>query len=593
MPLSSFLKRKIKGRDYSELQKNLRKIRVPRSPHEYVAQAITYSVVLAVILAPTFYFVFSFLLDISLLLSLGLSVGIGGGLGLAVYFLFLFYPKLKAASRRDEIEDMLPHATAYMLALSKGGFEPIEIFDSLSEQEEYGEIAKEAGAVARNSRVLGYSPTEAIEDVVETTPSQEFADFLTSFSSVIETGSSIIDFLHRRSDRYYEEAEERQEENLEFLGMLSEAYVASLGLGPIFGIILLILFGMMGQFMTNILYLIVYLLIPLVTGAFIVILDMQSRARFGEGKTGEKSESSGKSFLSSINGKINHSKDRLKSIRSLTLAPPNVLWVSLPAGAIISMVLFSFLGVGIETAITFFTLISLTPLAIFFELERRRKERMIKVAPDFLTSFSESLSSGLSLSKALFSLSPERYGELKQEIERVRGDIEWGNSVSEAFRKSSERMASGIISRVMSLVRRSSEVASDISGILEVLAEDVNTEKSLQEGRKRVTVTYVVIVFLTFGIFLLTAYILSSSFVPLMTRFSEAEGGAAGQTQAIQISGVEPSTIKQAFFRASLMQGFFSGLLAGMMQTGRLSSGLKYSVIMLGVAWAFFTFLGV
>jgi flagellar protein FlaJ len=39
-----------------------------------------------------------------------------------------------------------------------------------------------------------------------------------------------------------------------------------------------------------------------------------------------------------------------------------------------------------------------------------------------------------------------------------------------------------------------------------------------------------------------------------------------------------------------MLQGFFSGLVAGQMGEGRLMSGLKYSAIMLFIAWVTFRF---
>jgi flagellar protein FlaJ len=39
-----------------------------------------------------------------------------------------------------------------------------------------------------------------------------------------------------------------------------------------------------------------------------------------------------------------------------------------------------------------------------------------------------------------------------------------------------------------------------------------------------------------------------------------------------------------------MMQGFFSGLVAGQMGEGRFVAGLKYSAMMLIIAWATFRF---
>lgn len=608
---SGYIRKKLQGNDYPKLERNLRAIREARSPHKYVANSILYSIITVFIMIPILYLVLSFFLDPEILKSISIpisfesfitleestivqilsivgSIIIGTIFGVMMYFTFLLYPRLRASNREKGIEDMLPHATAYMLALSKGGFETIEIFESLSEQKEYGEIAKEAGAISRNANILGYSPTEAIEDIAETTPSEKFSDFLTSFASVIETGSNKGEFLRRRSDEFYQHAQEKQEQNLEFLGILSEVYVTSLGLGPIFGIILLIMYGMMGPFRTNILYIIVYIMIPIGTMVFIIILDMQSRTEFGENapKTGESI-----SFKELTGKYLERSITTLKSLNRLIVSPLYALLISVPIGVLCISLLFFLFSSRIETLITVFIVVSLSPVSILYEIKVRRRVNMIEIAPDFLHSFSDLLKSGLSPYKALTILEPEKYEVLGEELKNIRRDIEWGHSVTEAFGRSSERIDTKMISRVMSLIQKTSEVASDTSEILGVLARDVETERSLQVERKNVTTTYAIIVFLTFGIFLLTANNIASSLIPLMTRMSEAQGGQAGQ-ELSQMGGISPDVIKRVFLRASMMQGFFSGILAGMMKTGSPYSGLKFSIIMLSVAWSFFTFVG-
>jgi flagellar protein FlaJ len=44
------------------------------------------------------------------------------------------------------------------------------------------------------------------------------------------------------------------------------------------------------------------------------------------------------------------------------------------------------------------------------------------------------------------------------------------------------------------------------------------------------------------------------------------------------------------FTHAALIQGFFSGLVAGQMGEGRAVAGLKYSVLMVLIAWIMFRF---
>jgi flagellar protein FlaJ len=48
---------------------------------------------------------------------------------------------------------------------------------------------------------------------------------------------------------------------------------------------------------------------------------------------------------------------------------------------------------------------------------------------------------------------------------------------------------------------------------------------------------------------------------------------------------------KRLFSHAAMLQGFFSGLVAGQMGEGRFVGGLKYSAIMLIIAWVVFRFI--
>lgn len=590
MKIENFLLKAIKERvnpeNHEKLRSDLRKNRKAQSLKEHVARSIFYPTLISIILVPILYFLLNFFFDLTLIATVAASIALGVGIGLATNRAIIWYPRIRLSNRKKEINDMLPHATAYMLALSKGGYEPTEIFKSLSEQEEYGEIAKEASAVHRNSELLGYNPTEAMERVAETTPSQKFGDFLHSFISVIETGSNTIDFLSRKCEQFYNETEEEQEEDLEFIGVLSESYVASVGLGPIFGIVLLILFAMLERFQVSLLYGIVYVMIPVGTALFILLLDMQSRTAIAE-RTGTMNPvrngiSNGQSLKDGLKKPRRWMRE---TIEELIRDPKKILWASVPLAGITAIVLILY-GLLIETALVVFTLVSLTPLTILHEIGEKREESMIDTMPDFLDSFSSSLNSGLSPTKSVRSLSTDRYPGLSSELKRIHSELEWGESVSDTFLRASQRIKSGLISRTMLLVKKSSEVASDLGDILSVLSRDVTMERNLKGERKRVTSTYVIIILLTFGIFLLTSYSMASAFIPLLAQ-TPAEPGEVGMEE-IRIGGVDPQTIRMTFFRASLLQAFFSGLLAGKMRSEKILSGLKYSLVMLSIAWVFF-----
>ncbi len=589
MPQLHLYEKEINEDNYPNLRINLRSARMDQSLREYIVKSTRSAIAVLVAIPPVFLFLFSYILGFPLLYSVPLSIAPGGVLAYAVYRLLLYYPKLKSVNRSDEIDDRLHHAVAYMLALSMGGYEPIKIFELLSEEkEDYGAIAKEAGAIYRDSKYFGYSPPQAIQEVAETTPSERFRDFLNAFASVVETGSNITEFLSRRVDKYYEEAEERQEEDMESLGVLSEFYVVALGLGPLLFVILLVLFGMMGQFYSSLLYLLIYLGLPLGTGLFALVLDMQTRSSMG-GKVPRKGS---EDYAEDLPWHSNGTWDRVKGMISKPSdlffdSPEMVLVVSVPVALVI--VLYAYLAgyFGLTSSVTFGGIISLAPLSFYYEMERGKREEMVEAAPDFLSSFAGALSSGLSPAKAIKSIPSHRLGGLASAMNKTKRDMEWGDSVSEAFDHMIKRNRSSILRRILKLVRRSSEVVSDLTDILEVLERDISLERRLKEERERTTFIYMLIVYITFGVFLLTAFSVSSSLLPLMTEFQGAQQPGVG---GIGVGGVSVSTIKTIFFHACLIQGFSTGLLAGKLKNGEILSGLKHAIMMTLVAWAVFYF---
>jgi flagellar protein FlaJ len=98
---------------------------------------------------------------------------------------------------------------------------------------------------------------------------------------------------------------------------------------------------------------------------------------------------------------------------------------------------------------------------------------------------------------------------------------------------------------------------------------------------------YVIIVLVAFAVFLFVIAILVSSFLSTMATAgaTAVESGATGFGAKIDIF-----VYKRLFSHAAMMQGFFSGLVAGQMGEGRVVGGLKYSAIMLLIAWITFRF---
>ena len=581
----AFLLKRIKERRVEEVHLALRRARVARFAREFLERTLMFSFILS-------------LLSFSLVLLLGLYYGIpyspllaflaGMGAGYGLYRLSLLNLEKTGWSRKREIEARMPHALAFMLAMSKGGVGIVQIFKELSKRkEDYGEICKEAAAVVRNVEVFGMSPVQAITDVADTCPSEKFREFLKTLATVVETGSSLSDFLSSRCEKAYAEAKEAQLKSFEVVSIMAEISTITVGLLPFLLLVTLLPLLMMSPIPSLVLYVVVYLAIPLGSALFILLLSQYSpweakHPRRESVQLGRR----GSLWGGGLRGP-------LLFLKTLPDDPLRVFYLSLPAAVLFALLrLAGFLTLetrlGLEpqpeTTLVFSLVIALLPFVILHELRERRLERILAITPDYLSSLAAAVSSGLPPAKAVRTLPPERFGALSPELVKVRRDIEWGSSASQALSDMERRIKSGLLMRVISVMNVAATATSNIGDVLKVLANDVSTEVYLKRERRTLTFTYVLVAYMIFGVFAITAVGMVVIFVPaLPTQNVEMPGG-----MGIGINPVNPQLVKTLFYHAVLIQAIALGILAGQFRTGRIRDGLKHSLLMCVMGWLLF-----
>ena len=98
--------------------------------------------------------------------------------------------------------------------------------------------------------------------------------------------------------------------------------------------------------------------------------------------------------------------------------------------------------------------------------------------------------------------------------------------------------------------------------------------------------TYTVVIYVSFAVFIATIFILNTTFLPKM---AEAGAQVAAGAEAAGITNM-PATIKieviphdpAAYSSSSVViHAFGDGILAGVLQDGRIHNGMRHSFIML------------
>jgi flagellar protein FlaJ len=197
--------------------------------------------------------------------------------GLA-YLILLQMPATIAKMRARKIDANLSYALNFVAAMSSAGVTPAEIFKSLSKQNIYGEVQKEAAWIYRDIALLGKDIIQSIKDNMKYSPSERFQEFLQGLIVTVTSGGSLKTYFSAKADQYMVENRQNQKQLFESLGIMAESYVtaAVAGILLLFIVIplMMIISGDASQIMF--LYIIVFMVVPMIHLGFGFVIRMMS-----------------------------------------------------------------------------------------------------------------------------------------------------------------------------------------------------------------------------------------------------------------------------------------------------------------------------
>ena len=284
--------------------------------------------------------------------------------------------------------------------------------------------------------------------------------------------------------------------------------------------------------------------------------------------------------------------------RVLTEKPVNIFIVTIPLaliifiGGFVSIVMsygiqILFTSTIMDDFIVLAILVAIIPVAILDFREQRRVKNLENALPNFFRDLAGMNDSGMTLPNAVHIVASAEYSTLTPHIRKSDQDMSWGAGFVEAMYRFGRDLGTPLADRSVDLIAKASKAGGDISEVLRAAAKDTFEVVNLAQERSNNMLIYVIIVLVSFAVFLFVIAILVSTFLTTMATAgaSAASAGARGFMGQIDLF-----QYKRLFTHAALLQGFFSGLVAGQMGEGRVIAGLKYSAIMVIIAWVTFRF---
>jgi len=184
-------------------------------------------------------------------------------------------------------------------------------------------------------------------------------------------------------------------------------------------------------------------------------------------------------------------------------------------------------------------------------------------------------------------LSSSNLGVLTKEIVKIRKDLEWGMLLSDALRRFEVRVGSATVTQVTSILLRAMEATGTIKDALFTAARDAQLYMKLKKNIKNEMFVYVVVIYMTFFVFLVTILILSKNFLQVLPKDMNIQGFSGAS-----FNMPDPVRLSRLFYHTTLINGMIGGLVAGLMGEGELKSGLKHAILLVSIAFIAFKIFG-
>jgi len=590
------------ARTYTDLRENIRKAHIARNVHGYVCSSLFYALI-ACLISLFFGFIIARHLTGNILTTFLITAILVFASGYFTYSLLISYPSFLATNRSHRIDQSINHTVTFLYALSRGGMNILDMFKSLSSYTHiYGGTAEEISLIVRDMEFFGMDIVTALNNASQRTPSKKFRDFIDNLISVINSGGDLSGFFKSRSEFYQDTSAQDQKSFLETLGVFAEVYVSVLVAAPLFLIVIIVVMGLLQGGIELYLSIIIYAIIPIGTLLFLVLVDTISGISeempviYTSVKRLEVYKDAPQLRVEPESADINSLEwyEKRSKIKNILLHPFKIFFEKPDKTFIITIpisIIYLFFSIrdsaltlqSLKTVDNYFLvaiLFIITPFAIFFEMRKSKLRTLEDRMPDFLKQLAGMNEAGLTLTQAIAYTSESNLGVLTYEIKKIHRAIEWGTITIDALLKFEKRIESSAISRVITLIAKASESTSDIRSVLSIAAKDADIGQRLKSERFSSLLIYVMIIYLSFFVFLFIIVVLLVYFLAKMPSGNEA---AMFKTSSL-------ANIKTLFYHASLLQAFFSGLIAGQMGEGNPRAGLKHSILMLVIAFVVFAY---
>ena len=239
-----------------------------------------------------------------------------------------------------------------------------------------------------------------------------------------------------------------------------------------------------------------------------------------------------------------------------------------------------------DVGLIFGILVGIIPLTIHQLKGIQRRDNIDRNMPMFLLALLSSVQSGANLIKAIEQAAERNLGALTPELKNLKANISWGTPMDEAFENFAERTGTRVSRRVTVLLEMAMKIGGDVSENLEMIQKHVSEMQNIEKGRKSALQPYTYTIWISFGVFLAVAVLLTTSFFSEMEKVQEGLLASGSGTDGLfgSMASMDIGAMESALFNMAIIEAVFGGLAAGKIGSGSYVAGTKHVVAMIVIA---------
>ncbi len=180
---------------------------------------------------------------------------------------------------------------------------------------------------------------------------------------------------------------------------------------------------------------------------------------------------------------------------------------------------------------------------------------------------------------------------MTSELKKLIAKISFRVPLERALQFFADATGTTLSRRSAMLISEANKSGGDIQESMESVAKHVQEIQYLERKRRATLRPFIGVMYISFAVFLVTVYLLISSFFKQLanTNFGGGGGGGVGGI-GFNFVSLPLDKITTVFLYMAMIEALFAGLVGGKMATGYIRDGLKHAILLMMICFITFVF---